>query len=67
MEISMENNFLELTEAESLSVDGGTAKQAACAFFGTVGLAWSIPVACLSPGAGLALAGASLACLDSIK
>lgn len=67
MEMCISSSFSELTEMESLSVDGGSLKQAACAFLGTVGLAWSIPVACLNPGAGLALAGASLACLDAIN
>ncbi len=62
----MENVFSEMSLNEMMLVDGGSAKEAACGFIGAVGLAWSIPVGILNPGAGLMLAGASLACLDVI-
>lgn len=65
METVLNNGFSEMSWSEMMVIDGGSGKQAACMFFGIVGLAWSIPAACLNPGAGLALAGASLACIDA--
>ncbi len=65
MEMVLSNGFCELSELEKVDIDAGGWKSALCVFGGTVGLAWSIPVACLNPGAGLALAGASLAAIDA--
>lgn len=59
--------LVELKEEEMLEIEGGGFKQGACVFLGCVGLAWSLPVACLNPGAGLALVGASLTTLDAVR
>lgn len=65
MEKVLNNGFCEMTEKEAVDINAGGWKSALCVFGGTVGLAWSIPVGCLNPGAGLALAGASLAAIDA--
>lgn len=65
MELTLKNEFYELTMDEMQVVDGGGAVEAAQMFFGVVGLAWSIPAACLNVGVGLGIAGASLACIDA--
>lgn len=66
MEVKKSNGFYEMTEDEMVEIDAGGWKSALCIFGGTVGLAWSIPIGCLNPGAGLMLAGASLAALDVV-
>ncbi|CAJ1611649.1 hypothetical protein ACSW9K_16620 (plasmid) [Clostridium perfringens] len=64
----MENLTLnELTKDELAVLDGEGWKQAGCALLGTVGLGLSLPVSVVNPGAGLILAGTSLAALDNIK
>lgn len=65
MEMVLHNGFCELSENEVMDIDAGGWKSALCVFGGVVGLAWSIPVGCLNLGAGLALAGASIAAIDA--
>lgn len=55
----------EMTMSELLVVEGGGWKEAGCAFLGTVAIAAAVPVSVVNPGAGLALAGGGLACLDA--
>lgn len=59
-------NFVEMSVCELEVVEGGGWKEAGAALLGTVGLATSIPVTILNPGAGLTLAGLSAACLDTV-
>lgn len=65
MQGALSNGFCEMSQNEKEQLSGGNIKEGACTFLGIVGLAWSLPVSFLNPGAGLALAGGSLACLDS--
>lgn len=57
--------FNELTMDEMLDTSGGGWREVVQVTAGTIGLAASLPVAVLNPGAGLMLAGGSLACLES--
>ncbi len=65
MEMILGNGFCEMSQENLMEVDGGLNwKKALAVFAGTVGLAWSLPVGVLNPGAGLVLAGSSCASLD---
>nr|WP_302598225.1 hypothetical protein [uncultured Cellulosilyticum sp.] len=57
--------FTQMTASELEIVEGGGWKEAACVFFGTVAVAAAVPVAVVNLGAGLALAGGGLACIDA--
>lgn len=57
----------ELKFDELQDVNGGSWKQAGCAALGTIGLAASLPMGIVNPGAGLALAGGSIALFDCVK